>query len=250
MARQFNGTTEALQGASDIDLSGTQSVSISFWLWWDAFASNDDGALSHGYDTGTNFFRVTPNNGSGDFRLAQAGNVGSNTAAYDRATISVSAWHHFVAIFDRTQAANEVDLYMDGSILTPTSRPDTNNNTNNFSSDEFNLMFHSIAGAGYGAGRLADVAIWTSVLSGANITSLAGSVLPDAISPAPAHYWKICGNGANEPATVGSINLSLIAVPFKVAHPPTLQNSCALESSHTTFPKHKIAEAAVRGELF
>jgi len=225
--RQFDGTDDALVSASAINLSGSPSLSVSFWLWWDAFADDDDNAMTHGYDTATNYFRITPNNGSGLFTVGQSGNIGPNFAEYDRASISTGAWHHFVAILDRTQAADEVDLYLDGSIMTPANRPDVENNTDNFSSDELNIMRISAAFGGYGAGRIADVAIWTSVLSGGNITSLSGGTLPSAISPAPAYYWKICGTSSPETATTGGVNLTLVDAPTQVAHPSAITASCS-----------------------
>lgn len=41
MARQFNGTSDYLQSATAIDLSGTDQVTVSVWLWVNSYTDSN-----------------------------------------------------------------------------------------------------------------------------------------------------------------------------------------------------------------
>ncbi len=47
MARQFNGTSDFAVTAASLDLSGTNVLTVAFWLYWDAFANDDRFAMEH-----------------------------------------------------------------------------------------------------------------------------------------------------------------------------------------------------------
>ena len=236
MGRQFNGTTQRAISTSVVDLTGVNTVSVAFWLWWDAFADDDDLALeftpnSNSPETGGFYFDPNASDaGGGQMVLFLRGNVGINAAIYARP--SAAAWHHYVLIMDKSQATNEVDLYIDGTLQTPNSRPNISNNTNNFASSTLSLMARSAAGGSlFGAGRLAEVGLWNVRLTGTNATNLAAGALPSSIPTGLLHYWKLCGVDSPEGDSADAITATLTASPPQVDHPSAVSGSCGSAST-------------------
>lgn len=228
-ARDFNGTTQAASTASAIDLSAVNAVSVSLWLWIDTYGNEDKMLIELGNDyTNFNSAFVVDVFAQNVVEPALLGNNGTNGADYDFTAFATGTWHHLVFIFDKSQAgssAGEVDLYVNGSLQSKTPFASVDN-SNNFGSHTFYVMARGAA-SNFIDGRIADVAIWKSRLSGGNVTSLNGGTLPNAISPAADFYWKLCGDASPEPATSGGINLTLANAPTKVSHPGTIAASCA-----------------------
>ena len=44
MALLFDGSNDSLQAAS-VDLTAYQKITLSLWLYWDAYATDDDFAM-------------------------------------------------------------------------------------------------------------------------------------------------------------------------------------------------------------
>lgn len=228
MARSFNGIDQALV-ASSVDLSGVQTVSLAWWQYVDswpvatvklAFEFSPD---TNGVTTGFNVQNFDSGNTGLIIVLIGDGVPGTNSGDYQPP--SAAAWHHYVAICDKSQAVNEVDVYVDGTLLTATTRI-TNNNTNNFAVDELNFMSRNGASL-WAPGRLAEVAVWNTILSGANITSLAGTLgvansaaLPSSIPTGLKGYWALLGTTSPEPDTSGNgHDATLVGTPTQVTHP-------------------------------
>lgn len=226
----FNGSSQALQIAS-VDLSGTQAVSVSVWYWVDTWPVNSDNVLvefSSNLNNVETGFIVDPYDVSQHI-VNLLGDVGYNGADYDLTSLALTgAWHHYLFLFDKSQATNEVDLYIDGSLQTASSRPNTNNNTNNFAVDTLNAMARDGSSL-WAAGRLADLAVWNMRLSGGNATSLAGGTLPSAIETSSLRgYWKLCNNTTpTTDSSSGGHNGTLIGSPTQSAHPAAIAASCA-----------------------
>lgn len=188
-ALNFDGTDDYASEAA-VDLSTTNVVTVSLWLYQSAWNDTDDLAVEttvnwNSYTTG---LIVNPNGGSpcaGSFWIGVRGNVGYNIACYNRP--GAGAWHHIVAVFDKSQTTNEVDLYIDGLLQTPTSRPPsyTSNNTNNFGNDPIYLMSRGGSSL-FTAGKLDEVRIYTRALSAGDVTELFGK--------GPLAYWKFDEN--------------------------------------------------------
>jgi len=198
MARLFDGVNDSLQAAS-VDLSGVNKFTLAFELYWDSFGTNDDLALEHtaNADTGTTGWVVDPNSSSSKISIAHLGNVGQVTGRIDRP--SAAAWHHYVIIFDKSASTNEIGpVYLDGSSVTVTMVANANN-TNNFANSTLNFMSRNNASL-FGAGRLANVAIWPGVLlDAAEAAALAKGVSPILIRPtSKPYYWPLIGRASPE----------------------------------------------------
>lgn len=197
--RTFDGINDNLQSASTIDLSAVNKCALVFWLWWDAFAVDNDCALG---------FTAAPTSTAGAFYLnlnpdaafmacVCLGDVGFNRADYAR--VSAAAWHQWVVVYDFSQATNEVDLYIDSVLQTPSDRPFVNNNTGNFADDLLNVM--CLDGASlFGAGRMARLGIIPGEIpTQAQVDDLFAGRLLTELFP-NAYYWPIKGTSSPEPA--------------------------------------------------
>jgi hypothetical protein len=231
MARLFDGINDSLQSASTINLTAYSKLAISFWLWWDAYANNNDQALEMdtSFVASAGNFVVTPDQAAGQFRIGLNGNVGQSTKSFPRP--SSAAWHHYVAHLDMSLSADEVVAGYVDSISQTLSVITANDNTGNFANKTLNFMCRDNSSF-FGAGRLCEVAIWGgNFLSTTDIDDLyAGTKLPDSASlsiGAATHYWKICGTASPEPATLGGINLTVNGA-VQTDHPSAVAASCGV----------------------
>lgn len=224
----FNGSNQALQIAN-VDLSGVQAASVSVWYWVNTWPVDTNSILVefsadiNGVTTGFNVNTYDENL----LIVDVLGDVGHNVDEYDLAALKLSgAWHHYLFVFDKSQAANEVDLCIDGSLQTGT-RSSTNNNTNNFAQDTLNLMARNGASL-WVAGRLADVAIWNKKLTCTDAANLTNGTLPTAIEAANLRgYWKLCTDTTPTTDSSGAgHNGTLIGSPTQSDHPAAITASC------------------------
>lgn len=168
-AVQFNGT--ASSGSVALDLSDTNVVTLEFWLYWNAFANDDDIAFEFTADFNSgNGFLVDPNSSDGSFSVAmhETGAV-YNDSQFTRP--SAAAWHHYVVVFNRAQAdtALKVIPYVDGSTVSYT-KSGSGAISANFASSTLYVMARNNASL-FGAGRLDEVAIYKSALSSTRIAA-------------------------------------------------------------------------------
>jgi hypothetical protein len=223
MARQFNGTTQAMSSSSTLDLTsvGTGPITIAFWLWWDAFANDDDLAMEFSADFNANAgaFLIDPNSsGVVSFELSHHGTA-SNYRSASFARPSAAAWHHYMLVLSTTSNAN-ILAYVDGSAVTMTLQ----SNTGGTSWGNYTLYVMSRSGALFGAGRICGIGIWGSALTAGNATTLAGGAHPVTVGT-PLYAWDVCGDDSPEPPAAGGLNLTLVATPPFVANPAAF--SCA-----------------------
>jgi len=209
LARTFNGTSDNLQSAATIDLTATNKLSISFWLYWDSFADDDDVALelSANYNLNAGSFIVLPGDSSNSaFFVALRGDGGNNSGYFTRP--SAAAWHHYLIVFDMSLATNElVAVYVDGSAQSLT-RPGNVDNTANFGNYTLNVMSRNAASL-FGDGRISDITIWKPVLTSGNATTLAACGDPETIDAANiTNRWKIV-QASPETPSVGAVNLTV-----------------------------------------
>lgn len=228
MARQTNGTDQSLQTASSLDLTGQALLSIQMWLWWDTFASDDDLAMEFSTDHNSfnDGFVVNPNvSDVARFQFGYHNAAGQNQKSFTRP--SEDAWHHYVFNFDRTltAAAEIVSAYVDGSSQSLTT-DFSNDSANNFGNHVLYLMSRANSTL-FGAGRIAEVAIWGGVnLSQGNVDTLynsgKGARAQWVQGSNLRHYWRLEGNSSPEPASVGGIAMTVNGAT-QVAHPFTLK---------------------------
>src|SRR6185436_8292105 len=176
--------------ALNVDLSGVNKLSLSFWMWWDTFANDDDLAFEFtaNYGVATGGFLVDPNSGTipNKFEVALRGDVGTCAANFTRP--SAAAWHHYTILLDKSASSHEVAaVYVDGSSQTLSYTFDSDN-TNNFANSTLNFMSRNNS-ALFGAGRMCEVAIYPGLLlSTSQITTLADGFAPTVVAPTSKPY--------------------------------------------------------------
>lgn len=223
MARLFDGTNDSLQSVSTIDLSGVSKISVVFWLWWDAFANDDDFAMETSANSGgaSGSFWINPNGSIPlAFDIHLNGNGTRMNASFTRP--SAAAWHQYVFLFDLSKSSNEIDsVYVDGvsQSLTYASQP---NPTGNFGNHTLNVMSRNNT-AIFGAGRMAELAIYPGeLLNASEALALARGARPHRIRPGSnPHYWPLNGLQSPEPSwRSGGSALTVNGGATATNHPP------------------------------
>jgi YD repeat-containing protein len=163
-AVRFNGSSSYAQ--APLNLSGTQTVTVEFWLKWNAWVNDDDLAMefTDNFNANGGGFLVDPNASNGYFGVALGQGSSRNTAYFTRPSAGV--WHHYVFVIDASApAATQVTPYVDGAAV---SYFKGDNGTGAGPFANANLYFMSRAGGGlFGAGDLDEVAIYGQALTAA-----------------------------------------------------------------------------------
>lgn len=205
MARTFNGTSHSLQSAATIDLTGATTLTVAFWMYWDAFANDDDLAFesSANYNNNPGAIIADANEASTTkFVIAvhdSGVTSGTNHASGQSFTRpSAAAWHHYLVTFDLGSTPWVKNVWIDGvaagSLATfgtgSSAAPGFGNYTWNFMSRNNASLF--------GAGRIAEFAIFGGVLL--NINAAKGLTNgADVLDLQPTHDWKCMGDDSPEP---------------------------------------------------
>lgn len=166
-AFSFDGLDD--KGSVALDLTDTSVVTVEFWLWWDSFSTGFDLAYEFTAEwfTTNGGLQMCPDMNDGTLSIAHRGNVGNNQKLYTRP--SAGAWHHYAIVHDFSQAAtDEITAYLDGVLWTPSSQPDTSNNTGSHASSTLNLMCRNGASL-FGAGDMAHPAVYKQALSAGRV---------------------------------------------------------------------------------
>lgn len=140
----------------------------------------------------------------------------TNTTQSTVATALESAWHHYAGVFNTTSSRT---AYLDGSA----SNENTVSKSITASFDEL------IVGKEFGSnsfnytGYLAHVALWKSVLSGAQISSLAAGANPQTIDAANLiAYYPMTSSGNVGEDIIGGYNLTLAGTTAYDSNNPTV----------------------------
>ncbi|HWR52618.1 MAG TPA: glycosyl hydrolase family 18 protein [Bryobacteraceae bacterium] len=180
----FNGSNQHASAA--VDISGTQAVTVSFWMSWSSYANDDRLALEFtpNFNSSTVGFMVDPNSssaGGGQFEVGLQGDAGYNQVVFARP--SAGTWHHYAFVFNKAAAAaNEVTPYVDGTAV-PYTKTSSADNTNGFGADRLHLMSRATSSL-FGPGVLDDMRIHRRALSASEIQLLAaGAGTPVVIAP-------------------------------------------------------------------
>jgi PKD repeat protein len=167
-AVSFNGTTDA--ASASLNLSGTNKLTVEFWLNWDQFTDNDDLAMEFtpNFNQGPGGFLVDPNapEDGGKFGVAIGNGEARNTAYFARPT--AGAWHHYAFVLDTTApAATQITPYVDGDPVAYTKTA-SGTGAGNFANSTLYMMSRA-ASALFGSGDLDEVAIYNRALSATTI---------------------------------------------------------------------------------
>ena len=167
-----NGTNQ-YGSVPAINLSGTSTVTVAFWAnrTYSTTAESvmlEDSTNYNNSATGFGFF--PDDTGCNGIAAAVNGNVGYSVNCYSQP--SSGAWHHLAIIYDKTQAGSkQTALYIDGVLQTPTSSPNTAQNTNSFGNNPI-YLFSRGGTQFFNAGKADDLRIYNRALSAAEIQQL------------------------------------------------------------------------------
>jgi YD repeat-containing protein len=167
-AARFDGVTGTAR--TNVDMSSLSTITVEFWLNWDAFTDDDSLAMefTDNFNQNGGGFLIDPNapQQAGKFGVA-IGMAGSRNNAFF-ARPSAGVWHHYAFVLDTTApAATEIIPYVDGQAVTYT-KMDSGTGAGKFANAALNFM--SRAGLGlFGRGALDEVAIYDRALSPATI---------------------------------------------------------------------------------
>ena len=216
-ARQFNGTSDALQSASAIPAASGPQWSLSFDMYWDAFANDDKLAFetSANHNTVLGAWIVDPNASDGstpsEFEWdIQTTNSRGNYWYCGMARPSAAAWHHYVLTLDTTGGASVTcTAYVDGvsQTISHSGRQGTGGAITP-SSQVLNVMSRN-ASSLFGAGRMSSIAYYSGIVNSTDASSLAGCGRPTAVTSATLiAYWPINQTSPEIPTT-GAVNLNV-----------------------------------------
>jgi concanavalin A-like lectin/glucanase superfamily protein len=215
MARLFDGTDDYVSFA--IDLSGEGTISLSFWLWWDAWGTNDDMAAEYGPPDTDGWFWLDANHGSGSFNVRQRDDFTLSDTSFPRP--SAAAWHQYVIVMRYGTGAGAITAYVDG-----TAQSMTDGQMNSLSGTRANLTLYLMSRGGtdlFGAGRMAEFAIFSGVLNSDAALSLARGVPSQRVRPdALRFYAPLYGTASPEPELSGRAITGTVGGAVQAGHPP------------------------------
>lgn len=200
MALSFDGVDDT--ATTPVDLSGTNKITISCALYWNAYANDDDMAFQvMGTDAAGGAY-FDPNAALGDIACQMQNDaVNYKIQRWARTDMTAAAWHRIAVLMDRSVPS--IALYVDNVLATPTTNSAGGSITaTNFGNGTFYMMHRP--GTLFGAGRMAEVAIYKSLLSTDEIAALSKGFDPRLVNPASLAFFNpLYGRVSPEPAVVG-----------------------------------------------
>jgi len=186
----FNGSSDS--GAIPLDLSGTNQVTVEFWLKWNRYSNDDALAMEFtpNFNEHAGGFLVDPDASQlgGSFGIGIGPEGSRNSIFFARPSAGV--WHHYALVLDSTApGASEITPYVDG---VPVSFQQEGSVTAGGPFANSTLYLFSRDGnALFGAGSLDELAIYNQPLSAATIfqhynsNGVAGTPPPPPPPPPP-----------------------------------------------------------------
>jgi hypothetical protein len=156
-----------------LNLSAYSAVTLSFWLWWNAFANDDALAFefNSNYGQSPGGFYVDPNGSTGPgWELGtNAPHPTVDAASFPRP--SAQEWHHYGVVMDLSRAggAATFDFLIDGVAQTGSTML-SSNGSGTFPSTTLFFMSRN-ASSLRGVGRMAYVGVYGTALSADRIRS-------------------------------------------------------------------------------
>lgn len=222
MARAFNGTSQAI--TATLDLSPYTLITVAYWLWWTAYATDQKSSAGYGTNVGgTSAFYHQPNSGNGAF-WEFGMTVNANQFWADRFTRpSAGAWHHFMFVHNRATPLNTA--YVDGAVQSLTAVSHSGSAFGSFGTN-LGLQLMRVNTTLWGAGRQCEAAIWGGVaLPASAAKGLAAGAQPPTVHPANLiAYEPIWGADSPEPDYSGNRHSgTLVGAPTFIQHPDITQ---------------------------
>lgn len=156
-----------------IDFSGTDALTVSAWVnrTYSTSGGHTLWENSTNFNNSTTGFGLYPDdNTCNGIMVGLKGNGGYSINCF--AQPSSGAWHHLVAVYDKSQpGSSEVKLYIDGQLQTPTANLYTHKNTNNFGKNPA-YLFSRGGTQEFNAGIIDELRIYSGALSAAQVQQL------------------------------------------------------------------------------
>lgn len=156
--RSLKGSGSAAVGSVPLNLSAYNKLTLSFWMYWDAFVNNDDFLMEHSPNTNTTDggIVINPNDSSVAFTVYNRRINTSNGSYVKIARPSAAAWHHYAILLDRvatTASGNATRVYIDGAQIAVTYPWVAAAANSNFANSTLYLFSRNNASL-FGAGKL------------------------------------------------------------------------------------------------
>jgi hypothetical protein len=204
-AATFNGTTAF--GSVPLTFSSVAQFSISVWANLPSFDNADEMLMEYSVAAGgpnPGSFFLDPDSGGipGTFESLVSG-ASQSTDTIPRP--SAASWHNLVFAIDMLVNTGAGNAQLVGAWVDGTSQTISPHGTALTTAlGNYTLYIMSRAGTSlFRSGSIERLAIWSSLLSGANATSLAGGAAPSTIAGGPRFYWALTGAAGTE-ANLGS----------------------------------------------
>jgi PKD repeat protein len=158
-------------GEIPLNLSSQTSITVEFWLKWDAYGNNDALAMEFtpNYNEHTGGFIVDPNAGEFGGTFGVGIGSGSNRNSVFFARPSAGVWHHYALVLNSgAPAATEITPYVDGQPVSY-QKESSETGAGAFASSTLYLMSRDATSL-FGSGSLDELAIYGGELSPSTIT--------------------------------------------------------------------------------
>jgi hypothetical protein len=213
MARDFNGSTDRLDWASQGNPTGS-AFTASFWIDPDAYAHNSYYLCIHDSGDASLGFIV---NSAGNTAISSARH---GTTDYIWAATGVSdllggTWHHILVTSNGGLLEGSIAIYLDGVSQAITF-------TNGSGSETAHTGSWSLGGRIYSDtrnydGSLGEVGVWDRVLSAGEIASLAAGATPDSFSTNLLFYYS--AHTDTTTAKIGGAAATVDGTAYSSDHP-------------------------------
>lgn len=153
---------------------------------------------------------------------------GSSNGRWTCGLPTLSTWVHLAVVYDASSTSNDPDIYLDGVLQTETE--DLTPAGNAITTAEEVIIGNRTEGDRQARAGLAHVSVWHSLLSGANISSLAGGSSPLDVDNTMEYYLPLYGDQSPEPDLSGNSVDGTVSGTTATADDPTVGSTEGISS--------------------
>jgi hypothetical protein len=184
-----------------VDLTGTNAVSVAFWVKRN-YTTSGGGVL---FEAGRNYLQsqtsfalLADDESCQGIQAVLRGNEGTTANCYSQPSSGV--WHHFAVVYDKSQTGGSaIALSIDGALQNPSWNLSSATNTNSFGNDPI-YLFSSAGKSQFGSGTVTDFRLFSSPLSSQQVQQ----IYKDTTLTSPASISYVQGN-YNDPQTLQTV---------------------------------------------
>ena len=173
--KSLRGDGATAAGSIPINLAGITKLSLSFWLYWDAYSTADNLAMEFtpNFNTNVGGILIDPSSGAPANGLFQVGfcQVSGQPPAWSFARPSAAAWHHYLLVMDSSVSGGTMAVYVDGGAQSLTVAAVGGAGTANFANNTLYCLSRDNASL-FGQGNLQDIAFFNGLLTANDAQSL------------------------------------------------------------------------------